>query len=344
VPEPGEPEPGEPEPGEPEPGGPEPGEAAPGGTIPPMPDAHPLTLGLIQHASPIDAPPEANLAAAEALMRDAAGRGATLLVTQELFVSHYFCQVEDETRLALAEPIPGPTTQRLGELARGLNVWISASLFEKRAPGVYHNTSVMINPKGEITGRYRKMHIPDDPRFYEKYYFTPGDPPEVPGGGFRAHEVADHQVGMLVCWDQWYPEAARLTAMTGAELLLYPTAIGWYHGETPEDKAEQKAAWQTIQKSHAIANGVYVAAINRIGAEDELTFWGSSFVVNPGGTVIAEAPPEEECALVVEIDTAKIASWRHGWPFLRDRRIDAYGGITRRLLDEPAGVEVGRAS
>jgi len=303
-----------------------------------MTDAAPLTLGLIQHACPTEATPEANRRAAEALMRDAAGRGANLLVTQELFGSSYFCQTEDEARFALAEE---------------LGVWISASLFEKRAPGVYHNTSVMISPSGGITGRYRKMHIPDDPRFYEKYYFTPGDPPEVKHGGFQAHPItvpprpaslqrgaADSKehpnpvhVGMLVCWDQWYPEAARLTAMRGAQVLLYPTAIGYYHGETPEDRAQQ-AAWQTIQQSHAIANGVYVAAVNRIGTEDDLTFWGSPFVADPGGVVIAQAPADEPCALVVELDMSKVEAWRHGWPFLRDRRIDAYSGLTQRLLDQ----------
>ncbi len=297
-----------------------------------MPPTPPLTLGLIQHACPPDATATQNIATAEALMREAAARGANLLVTQELFVSHYFCQVEHESRLSLAEPIPGPTTARLAALANELAVWISASLFEKRAPGVYHNTSVMIDPAGQITGKYRKMHIPDDPRFYEKFYFTPGDL------GFNAHAVHDRKVGMLVCWDQWYPEAARLTALRGAELLLYPTAIGWFHGETPEDKAQQRAAWQTIQKSHAIANGVYVAACNRIGAEDDLTFWGGSFVADPGGSVIAEAPQDQPCALVVELDMSKIDAWRNGWPFLRDRRIDAYSGITRRLLDDESAV------
>jgi len=305
-----------------------------------MPTAAHLTLGLIQHACPTAASREQNLAAAEQLMRDAAGRGANLLVTQELFTSAYFCQIEDEARFALAEPIPGPTTRHLGKLAQELGVWISASLFEKRAPGVYHNTSVMIAPTGQITGRYRKMHIPDDPRFYEKYYFTPGDL------GFAAHDLAPEaggresiraKVGMLVCWDQWYPEAARLTAMRGAQVLLYPTAIGYYHGETPHDRAQQQAAWQTIQKSHAIANGVYIAAANRIGTEDDLTFWGSSFVADPGGSVIAQAPADQPAALVVELDMAKVTRWRHGWPFLRDRRIDAYAGLTRRLLDTDAG-------
>ena len=307
-----------------------------------------LKLGLLQHACPVGATVEENLATAERLMRDAAGRGAELLVTQELFTGPYFPQVEDEAGFDLAEPIPGPTTRRLGELARELKVWISASLFERRAAGVYHNTSVMIAPEApeapeahgvtpwasaQITGMYRKMHIPDDPRFYEKYYFTPGDL------GFKSHRVKDKEVGMLVCWDQWFPEAARLTAMRGAEVLLYPTAIGYYNdsekGEPAEvAEAQRETAWHTIQKSHAIANGVYVAAINRIGTERDLTFWGSSFVVAPDGTVIAEASRNEEEAMVVELDLDTIEPQRRGWPFLRDRRIDAYGKLTQLLTDE----------
>ncbi|MEE9405296.1 MAG: carbon-nitrogen hydrolase [Algisphaera sp.] len=285
-------------------------------------------LGLIQHACPTTAKPGETLAIATDLIRQAASQGATLIATQELFIGPYFCQIEDEDRFDLAEPVPdGPTTQHLQQLAQELGVALTGSLFEKRAPGVYHNTSVMIDRSGALVDRYRKMHIPDDPRFYEKYYFTPGDL------GFRAQQVDGIHTGMLVCWDQWYPEAARLTALKGANILFYPTAIGWYHGETPEDKAQQKAAWQTIQKSHAIANGVYVAAINRIGTEDDLTFWGSSFVCDPGGTVIAQASPDQPEALVVEIDLSKIETWRRGWPFLRDRRIDAYAQITQRLID-----------
>jgi len=287
-----------------------------------------MKLGLIQHACPTTASYDQTLKVATDLIREAAGRGATLIATQELFVGPYFCQTEDERKFDLAEPVPdGPTTRHLQQLADELNVAITGSLFEKRAPGVYHNTSVMIDKSGAVVDRYRKMHIPDDPRFYEKYYFTPGDL------GFRAQEVDGTKTGMLVCWDQWYPEAARLTALRGAQVLFYPTAIGWYHGETSEDKAQQKAAWQTIQKSHAVANGVYVAAINRVGTEDDLAFWGSSFVCDPGGSVIAEASPTEPEALVVEIDPGKIESWRRGWPFLRDRRIDAYDSITKRLID-----------
>ncbi len=284
-----------------------------------------IKLGLIQHACGPD--PAANLATAQRLIREAAGKGAEIIATQELFVGTYFCQTEDETNFALAEPIPGPTSQKLCELAKELGVELTASLFEKRAPGLYHNTSIMIDPTGKIIGKYRKMHIPDDPRFYEKYYFTPGDL------GFGAHQLRHVSAGMLVCWDQWYPEAARLTALRGAQVLFYPTAIGWYHGETAADRIQQKDAWQTIQRAHAIANGVFVAAINRIGVEGELKFWGSSFVSDPGGVIIAQAPAEEECALVVECDLNRIEEIRHGWPFLRDRRIDAYEPLSRRFID-----------
>ena len=284
-----------------------------------------VRLGLVQHACSPDK--AANVDTACAMIRDAAGRGATLIATQELFASRYFCQVEDESRFELAEPIPGPTSQRLCALAKELGVEITASLFEKRAAGVYHNTSIMIDQGGEIVGKYRKMHIPDDPRFYEKYYFTPGDL------GFQTQQMNRVRTGMLVCWDQWFPEAARLTAMRGAEVLFYPTAIGWYHGETEFDKAQQREAWRTIQRSHAIANGVYVAAINRVGTEDDLTFWGGSFVCDPGGVVIAEASDSEPDILVVDCDLSRIEELRRGWPFLRDRRIDAYEPITKRLLD-----------
>ena len=311
-----------------------------------------LTLGLVQHACPPAASKQENIDTAVDLIREAASRGATLIATQELFASAYFCQVEDESRFDLAEPIPGPTSERLCGLAAELQIELTASLFERRAAGVYHNTSIMIGRDGAIVDRYRKMHIPDDPRFYEKFYFTPGDAstdasppagelrsPGAPGiptpRGFGVQHLPGAQTttGMLVCWDQWYPEAARLTALAGAEILFYPTAIGWFHGETPDDKAAQRAAWQTIQKSHAIANGVFVAAVNRVGTEDDLTFWGRSFVADPSGTVIAEASAEDPEALVVELDLSKIETQRRGWPFLRDRRIDAYAGLTRRLLD-----------
>ncbi len=284
-----------------------------------------VKLGLIQHACGADR--AVNFATAARLIRDAAAKGARIIATQELFLSTYFCQTQDEANFALAEPIPGPTSQKLCELAKELGVELTASLFEKRAPGLYHNTSIMIDPAGQIIGKYRKMHIPDDPRFYEKYYFTPGDL------GFKSQQLRDVKTGMLVCWDQWYPEAARLTALRGAEMLFYPTAIGWYHGETPADRKQQQEAWQTIQRAHAIANGVFVVAINRIGVEGDLKFWGSSFVSDPGGVIIAQAPAEEECALVVECDLKRIEEIRHGWPFLRDRRIDAYEPISKRFID-----------
>ncbi|MEX2670482.1 MAG: carbon-nitrogen hydrolase [Phycisphaeraceae bacterium] len=306
-----------------------------------MPDAppqRPHTIALLQHAcSPQK---QKNVDTCVEMIREAASCKAELIVTQELFASRYFCQTEDDRRFALAEPIPGPTSQRLCEVAAELRVSISASLFEKRAAGVYHNTSIMIDPAGKIIDRYRKMHIPDDPRFYEKYYFTPGDL------GFRSQTLdSGLRTGMLICWDQWYPEAARLTTLRGAELLLYPTAIGWYthdassdrgpgtHGETPETRAAQLQAWQTVQRSHAITNGVYVAACNRIGVEDELEFWGSSFVADPSGAIIAEAPGDQPAVLLAEVDVTSIEAQRIGWPFLRDRRIDAYGEITHRLLD-----------
>lgn len=290
-----------------------------------MASAKKVKLGLVQHAC--SANPQENLAKAMEMIREAAAKGANIVATQELFMSTYFCQIEDESRFALAESIPGPTTNKLGELAKELDIYITASLFEKRAPGLFHNTSVMIDPEGQIIDKYRKMHIPDDPRFYEKYYFTPGDL------GWRAQETKHANTGMLVCWDQWYPEAARLTAMRGAQVLFYPTAIGWYHGETDFDKDQQRDAWHTMQRAHAIANGVFVCAINRIGTEEDLTFWGGSFVADPGGVVIAEASLDKEETMVVECDLGRIDELRQGWPFFRDRRIDAYDPITKRFLD-----------
>lgn len=287
-----------------------------------------VRLGLVQHASPPDVSAKTILDKTCKMITDAAKQGAQIVATQELFLTHYFCQVEDESRFALAESIPGPTSTRLCSLAKKLKVYITASLFEKRAPGLYHNTSIMISDKGEIVGKYRKMHIPDDPRFFEKYYFTPGDL------GFKAHATPWAQTGMLVCWDQWYPEAARLTALRGAQVLFYPTAIGWYHKETDFDRKQQKEAWQTIQRAHAIANGVFVAAINRIGVEDDLQFWGGSFVADPGGVIIAQASDDKEEVLMADCDLGRMDEIRQGWPFLRDRRIDAYEQITRRYIDE----------
>jgi N-carbamoylputrescine amidase len=263
-------------------------------------------------------------------VREAAGRGAKLICLQELFASPYFCQVEDSALFDLAEPIPGPTSQAVAECAKQLGVSIVVPLFEKRAPGVYHNSLIIVGPSGETLGLYRKMHIPDDPLFYEKYYFTPGDL------GFKTIETPEAKVGTLICWDQWYPEAARLTALRGAELLVYPTAIGWHPGEKAEFGAAQLSAWQTIQRSHAIANGVFVVSVNRVGHEGPkdggLQFWGHSFVADPFGVVLAEAGEGEE-TLVVELDLSRQEWVRRNWPFYRDRRIDAYGDLTSRFID-----------
>jgi N-carbamoylputrescine amidase len=263
-------------------------------------------------------------------VREAAGRGAKLICLQELFASPYFCQVEDSALFDLAEPIPGPTSQAVAECAKQLGVSIVVPLFEKRAPGVYHNSLIIVGPNGDTLGLYRKMHIPDDPLFYEKYYFTPGDL------GFKTIETPEAKVGTLICWDQWYPEAARLTALRGAQILVYPTAIGWHPGEKAEFGAAQLSAWQTIQRSHAIANGVFVVSVNRVGHEGPkdggLQFWGHSFVADPFGVVLAEAGEAEE-TLVVELDLSRQEWVRRNWPFYRDRRIDAYGEITSRFID-----------
>jgi len=271
-----------------------------------------------------------NVKKALAGVRDVARRGAQVVCLQELFASAYFCQVEDAALFDLAEPIPGPTSEAVGALAKELGVVVVTSLFEKRAPGVYHNTVIVLGTAGENLGVYRKMHIPDDPSYYEKFYFTPGDL------GFVALPTPFAKIGPLICWDQWYPEAARLTALKGAQILFYPTAIGWHPSEKAEFGASQLAAWQTIQKSHAIANGVFVAAVNRVGHEGPssggLDFWGHSFVCDPFGVVLAEAGEGEE-TLVVECDLSRQEEVRRGWPFLRDRRIDAYAGLQARLLD-----------
>ncbi len=289
-----------------------------------------LTVGVVQMS--MDEGSESNDARAEAAIRDAAGRGAKLVCLPELYRSRYFCQVEDTARFSLAEAVPGETTRRLGALAESLGVAIVASLFERRAAGVYHNTAAVIGRGGQLLGKYRKMHIPDDPRYYEKFYFTPGDL------GFRVFDIGSANIGVLVCWDQWYPEAARLTAMQGAALLCYPTAIGWHPSEKATHGHAQHDAWETIQRSHAIANGCYVIAANRHGFEpgpdgDGIEFWGQSFIAAPDGTVVARAPAGEDSVLVETLDLNAVEESRQGWPFLRDRRIDAYGGLTRRLLD-----------
>lgn len=295
-----------------------------------------IRLGLIQHTSPPGESKETILARAITLIRDAAGQGAQLIATQELFISHYFCQYEDEQYFDLAEPIPGPTSNTLCELARELKVEITASLFEKRAPGVFHNTSILIDSSGNIVGKYRKMHIPHDPRFFEKYYFTPGDSRDESNNedtGFHIHRSKHADIGMLICWDQWFPEAARVTALRGAQILFYPTAIGWIPEDDADYHHQQREAWQTMQRAHAIANGVYVAAINRVGTEGEIMFYGSSFVADPFGQIIAQADETSEQTLVVDCDLSLIDTFRKQWPFLRDRRIDAYHDLTRRVVD-----------
>jgi N-carbamoylputrescine amidase len=287
-----------------------------------------VTIGLIQTACSAD--PVANLKKTLAAAQRAAKQGAQIICTQELFRSQYFCQTEDHANFQLAEPVPGTTTKAFQKLAKQNHVVVIASLFEKRASGVYHNTAAIIDADGSLLGLYRKMHIPDDPLYYEKFYFTPGDL------GFRAWQTQYGKIGVLVCWDQWYPEAARLTAMQGAEILFYPTAIGWHPTEKSEH-ARQHAAWETIQRSHAIANGCYVAVPNRVGHEklagDGIQFWGQSFVAGTSGEILAKAGTEKEETLIVELDLNKVDATRTHWPFLRDRRIDAYGDLTKRLID-----------
>jgi len=291
---------------------------------------HKVKIGVVQHACTADL--AANLAAAERGLREAAGRGANIVCLQELFRSMYFCQIEDHKYFELAEPIPGPTTERMQELARELGVVVIASLFERRAPGLYHNTAAIIDADGSFLGKYRKMHIPDDPLFYEKFYFTPGDL------GFRAWDTKFGRIGVLICWDQWYPEAARLTALQGAQILFYPTAIGWHPKEKAVHGVRQHSSWETIQRGHAVANGCYVVAPNRIGHEapdggDGIEFWGQSFVADPAGQIVAKASVDREEVLIVEADLDAVDTQRTHWPFLRDRRIDAYGDITRRFID-----------
>ena len=298
--------------------------------------ARKYNVGLVQMSMGPD--PEENLASAVRHVEEAARQGANIVCLPELFRAQYFCQREDIRLFDLAESIPGPSTAKLGEVARKLRVAIVASLFERRAAGLYHNTAVTLNADGAIASVYRKMHIPDDPLYYEKFYFTPGDL------GFQAVDTAFGRVGTLVCWDQWYPEGARLTALKGAEVLFYPTAIGWHPAEKEEFGTAQYEAWQTIQRAHAIANGVYVAGVNRVGLEHGdvlgnratgpgLEFWGGSFLADPFGRVIAKASHDKEEILIGEIDLALMEDTRRNWPFLRDRRIDAYGQITQRYLD-----------
>lgn len=265
---------------------------------------------------------------------DLTKRGAELIVLQELHNSLYFCQVEDVNNFDLAEPIPGPSTDMFGELARQYGVVIVTSLFERRTPGLYHNTAVVIERNGCIAGKYRKMHIPDDPAYYEKFYFTPGDL------GFLPIDTSVGRLGVMVCWDQWYPEAARLMALSGAEILIYPTAIGYESSDTPEERQRQRRAWQTVQRGHAVANGLPVVAVNRVGHEPDpsgqtngITFWGTSFVAGPQGEIFYEASENEEESIIVDIDMAHSEQVRRWWPFLRDRRIDEYDGITKRYLD-----------
>ncbi len=289
-----------------------------------------LSVGLVQNRCSTDI--AENLDAAERGIREAAARGATVICLQELFASVYFCQIEDHKYFELAETIPGPSTERFGALAAELKVGLIVSLFERRAAGLYHNTAVVIGADGSLVGKYRKMHIPDDPLFYEKFYFTPGDL------GYLAWDLGGAKIGVCVCWDQWYPEAARLTALRGAQILFYPTAIGWHPSEKAQHGRRQHASWETIQRSHAIANGCYVVAPNRVGHEapdggEGIEFWGQSFICDPSGEILAQASETEEEVLVVEVDLGLVETQRTHWPFLRDRRIDSYGEITRRLID-----------
>jgi N-carbamoylputrescine amidase len=291
-----------------------------------------LTVGLVQQACGEDC--ETNLAASVAGIREAASRGAQLVLLQELHTGVYFCQSEDSARFDQAEPVPGPTSERLGALAKELGIVIVGSVFERRAAGLYHNTAVVLDRDGTLAGRYRKMHIPDDPGYYEKFYFTPGDL------GFTPIDTSLGRLGVLVCWDQWYPEAARLMALQGAELLLYPTAIGWDSRDDEEERRRQFDSWRTVQRAHAVANGLPVLSCNRTGHEPDPTgqspgidFWGSSFIAGPQGEILAEAPANDPAVLVTAIDRRRSESVRRTWPFLRDRRIDAYDDLARRYVD-----------
>jgi N-carbamoylputrescine amidase len=289
-----------------------------------------VKIALLQHACA--ASPAVNLRKTLSLTEQAARKGARIICTQELFRSQYFCQSEDHANFKLAEPIPGPSTAAFCKLAKKHGVVIVASLFEKRAGGLYHNTAAIIDADGKMLGVYRKMHIPDDPLYYEKFYFTPGDT------GFRAWQTKYGKIGVLICWDQWYPEGARLTALQGAEILFYPTAIGWHPGEKAKHGTNQHGAWETIQRGHAVANGCYVAVANRVGVEqpvggDGIEFWGQSFVAGTSGQILAKGSVDQEEILYAAVDLDAVDETRTHWPFLRDRRIDAYGDITKRYID-----------
>lgn len=291
----------------------------------------PLQVGLVQQRCTADR--EQNLETSIAGIREAAQQGARLVLLPELHTSLYFCQTEDASQFDAAEAIPGPSSERLGAVAAETGVVLVASLFERRAAGLYHNTAVVFEPDGRIVGRYRKMHIPDDPGYYEKFYFTPGDL------GFQPIDTSVGRLGVLVCWDQWYPEAARLMALAGADLLLYPTAIGWDRNDTQDEQQRQRDAWITVQRGHAVANGLPLLACNRVGLESapddssHALFWGSSFAAGPQGEMLAEAPADQETVLVTEIDLARSEQVRRMWPFLRDRRIDAYADLVKRFRD-----------
>ena len=286
-----------------------------------------VKVGLVQMSCSGDA--RLNMEKAISGIRDAASKGANIVCLQELFTSLYFCDVEDYENFKLAEPIPGPSTDILSEVAKELGVVIIASLFEKRAQGLYHNTTAVLDADGTYLGKYRKMHIPDDPAYFEKFYFTPGDL------GYKVFKTKFATLGVLICWDQWYPEAARLTALRGAEILFYPTAIGWATSQDVATNEEQYNAWQTIQRSHAVANGVHVVSVNRVGFEQDgaMKFWGGSFVSNPFGSLIVKATHDQEEVIVTELDLSKTDSYRTHWPFMRDRRIDSYGEIVKRFID-----------
>ncbi|WP_158826824.1 carbon-nitrogen hydrolase [Mucilaginibacter lacusdianchii] len=285
-----------------------------------------VQVGLVQMSCTADK--QQNLQKAIAKVREAAQQGAQIVCLQELFTSLYFCDVEDYDNFKLAEPIPGPSTDELSKVAAELGVVIIASLFEKRTQGLYHNTTAVLDADGTYLGKYRKMHIPDDPGFYEKFYFTPGDL------GYKVFKTKFATIGVLICWDQWYPEAARITALMGAEILFYPTAIGWASSQDVDTNTEQYNAWQTIQRSHAVANGVHVVSVNRVGEEAGLKFWGGSFVSNPFGKVMFQGDHKEEQTTVIELDLDKTDHYRTHWPFLRDRRVETYQPITKRLLDD----------